>query len=106
MSFDQANATVMEGIRRTLNWGSLPQAEFDNMTINILRENLRDSLEDTIANESDRLDFLRISIRRQCRKMGWKVQTPGNSWFTTEGNQDKLVISIAEFIISNPLNQF
>lgn len=103
MTIAQANDAVKEGIRRALDRGSLPQEEYDAKTIKELRKDLKDSLGDDVPNENDRLDFLDISIRRRCRKAGWRVKTPSRDWYTAPANQEKRVAVIADFIVSNPM---
>lgn len=103
MAAGDASAAVQDGIRRALDRESLPQDEYDAKIIKVLREDLKDSLSFEVPTEDGRLDLLGIAIRRRCRKIGWVVETPANSWYTKDTNQGKLVSAIADFIMSKPM---
>ena len=107
MALSDANVhkAVRGAIRRTLFLRGLSEDEYTAMTIKKLRAELKDALGEEISNESERLIFLNVSLRRLCRKQGWSVQVPASSWYKKQENQKKKAPTIANFVISKPMKE-
>ena len=93
-----ARSATREGVRRCLWWSRLSAAEFEEMTIEELRDELKESLEPELPSEGARLLELSVSIRRQFRKRGFLVEIPTLAWFRSSSRQGESLTVLADWI--------
>ena len=93
-----ARSATREGVRRCLWWSRLSAADFEEMTIEDLRDELEESLEPELPSEGARLLALSVSIRRQFRVRGYLVGVPSPAWYRHSSRQGESLTLIADWI--------